>query len=116
MKTEFHSINSFEDLLHEKQRLLLLIENQKNIIRHDFQVLREQAKKQVKPAIDAAKFVKSFSEPGKRNQTIFRLGLGLAIDVTSRMLFSKSNLLVRTVVPMVAKSFSQRFLNKNNRP
>lgn len=113
MKAETHSIDSYEDLLREKQRLQLLIENQKNIVRHDFQELRTQFRKELRPALDAANFIKQFARPQKRNQTLLTLGIGFAIDFSSRLLFQKSNVLVRTIIPLIAKGVSNKFLSRN---
>jgi len=114
MKAETKPVESYEDLLNEKQRLQLLIENQKNIVRHDFQELRSQFRKELRPALDAANFVRRFTVPEKRNQTLLTLGIGFAIDFSSRLLLQRSNVFVRTIIPMIAKGVSTKFLSRNN--
>jgi hypothetical protein len=112
MNLDGNNVTSFQELLEEKQKLQLLIQNQKNIIRHDLQELRIQFTKQIKPAIDAGKFVRKITAAQESNKTLLSISAGFAIDVLTRKLLRNSNLLVRTLLPLVAKNFSNRFFSK----
>jgi hypothetical protein len=92
-------------LLAEKERLETLIVNQKNIIRHDIDELKAEFKKEIKPALDTATFVRRFVIPQKRNQVFLRLGTNVAIDVLFSTFFPRSNILIRTFAPKMIKKY-----------
>ena len=104
------AIADFETLLSEKRRLEALIQYQKNIIRHDFDELKSQFKKEIKPALDTATFVKRIARPETRLETLLVAGSGIAIDFAFRRLFGRSNFLIQMLLPKLVKRYAKRFL------
>jgi hypothetical protein len=105
-------IRTYEDLIAERVRLEGLIANQKNIIRHDLDELKAGFKKEIKPAVDAAEFVKKLVRPETRNETIITVGTQIAIDLVMRRLLKKSNVLVQVLLPRILKNYSSHFFKK----
>jgi hypothetical protein len=105
-------IRTHEDLIAERIRLEGLIANQKNIIRHDLDELKAGFKKEIKPAVDAAEFVKKLVKPETRNETIITVGAQIAIDLIMRRLLRKSNVLVQVLLPRILKNYSSHFFKK----
>jgi hypothetical protein len=112
MNLDGNDVTSYKELLEEKQKLQVLIQNQKNIIRHDLQELKTQFKKEIKPAIDAGKFVKKITAAEARNKTVLTIGARLAIDLLARTMLRNSNIFVRTFLPVIAKNISHRIFSK----
>jgi hypothetical protein len=108
------TITNFNDLLDEKQRLEMLIENQKNIVRHDFDELKGQFKKEIKPALDAAAFVKKVAKPTTRNETVLRAAAGIVLDLALRKLLFRSNFLVQLLIPKIAKNYASHLLSSKS--
>lgn len=102
---------TYGDLLQEKARLEALIENQKNIVRHDLDELKIEFKKEIKPAIDAASFIKKVAFPEKRKKTILNVGAGVAIDLIVGSIFPKSSFLLRLFIPKLLKKYTTYYLN-----
>lgn len=107
-------ITDFESLLSEKKRLEGLIEYQKNIIRHDLDELKNQFKREIKPALDTASFVKRIAKPETRLETLLMAGSGVAIDLVFRKLFGKSNFLIQMIVSKLLKRYTKRFWAMRN--
>jgi hypothetical protein len=105
-------IMGFEDLLDEKKRLESLIENQKNIIRHDLEELKNEFKKEIRPAIEAATFIKKVAKPETRNQTIMSVGANLAVDFIIGRILGKSNFIVKLFLPKLIKNYSSHIFYK----
>jgi hypothetical protein len=112
------NIKSYKTLIDEKERLERLIENQKNIIRHDLDELKAEFKKEIKPAIDAANFVKKIARPETRNTTLITASAGLALDLVLKRIFKGSNLLVQVLIPRLIKNYTTHFFNNRiqNKP
>jgi hypothetical protein len=105
-------IDNYHQLLNEKERLERLIENQKNIIRHDLDELKIEFKKEIKPAIDAAMFVKRFAKPQTRKQAILTTGTGIILDLALRKILKGSNVVIQFLLPRLIKNYtSNMFLN-----
>lgn len=105
-----HKISSYQDLLDERQRLEEVIKVQKLRIRHDIDELKEEAKNQLKPVIDAAEFVKKLAAPATRNDTLLGIGTNLTLEVLIRRLFAKSSMLVQLIFPTIVKNYSTHLL------
>jgi hypothetical protein len=108
------NIETYEDLLAEKARLEVLIQRQKNIVRHDVDELRAEFKKEIRPVVETASFFKKMVAPEKRNQTILTTGASIAIDLAFTALLSKSNLVVRLLVPGIVKNYTSQLLKRLN--
>lgn len=102
---------TYSDLLREKARLEALIENQKNIVRHDLDELKTEFKKEIKPAMDAASFIKKVALPEKRKKTMLHVGAGVAIDLIIGSIFPKSNFLLRLFIPKLLKKYTTYYLS-----
>jgi hypothetical protein len=109
-------ICTHEDLISERVRLETLIENQKNIIRHDFDELKSEFRKEIKPAIDTANFVKKFVKPETRNQTIVKVGVTLAVDLMLRRALRGSNIVVQVLIPRLLKNYTTHFFHMLRKP
>jgi hypothetical protein len=107
---EESTIGNYHQLLNEKERLERLIENQKNIIRHDLDELKIEFKKEIKPAIDAAMFVKRFAKPQTRKQAIFTTGTGIILDLALRKILKGSNVIIQFLVPRLIKNYTSNML------
>src|SRR5687768_16677062 len=108
---ELRPIETYQDLISEKARLERLIENQKNIIRHDLDELKAEFKKEIKPAIDAASFVKKLAKPETRNETLVTIGSNIALDLILKRALRGSNLLVQLILPKIIKNYTTHFLH-----
>jgi hypothetical protein len=104
-------IYDFNGLIAEKKRIEALIEYQKNIIRHDFDELKNQFKKEIKPALDAASFVKQVAKPETRTKTLLLVGSGIVLDLALKRLLGKSNILTQMILPRLIKRYTKRFLS-----
>lgn len=105
-----HTVASYEDLKSERFRLEELISHQKNIVRQDIDGLKEEIKEGLKPAVDAANFVKRMTTRETRNDTVLHIGSNLLLDVVIRKLFARSNLFVQLFVPTLVKNYSTHVL------
>jgi hypothetical protein len=107
-------IMTYEDLLQEKARLEVLIQNQKNIVRHDVDELRAEFRKEIKPVVDTAKFFKKVIVPSTRNQSLVNAGANAAIDIALTAFLGKSSFLVRAILPRIVKTYTSNFLQRFN--
>ena len=100
------SIHSYKDLLDEKQRLEVLLEEQRQLIRHDVQELKTQ----LEPLKHVIDFIRKIIT---KDKTSLLLTIGSDIVITSvvkRFILSRAGWLVRTVVPYFLKNYSSHFL------
>lgn len=116
MNEELRNITDHTQLLQERARLQALIENQKNIVRHDLDELKAEFKKEIKPAIDAASFVKKLAKPETRNETIVTIGSNIALDLILKRMLRGSNLLVQLILPKIIKNYTTHFLHSFKKP
>jgi hypothetical protein len=105
-------IQSYEDLQTERERLEMQIQNQKNIIRHDLDELKIEFKKEIKPALDAAQFIRKIATPENRRETIKQIGATLLIELAVRKMLQRSNLLLQVILPALTRSYTQHFIKK----
>jgi hypothetical protein len=103
-------IINYHQLLAEKDHLERLIENQKNIIRHDLDELKMEFRKEIKPAIDAATFIKKFAKPQTRKQAIFTTGTGVILDLALRKILKGSNVLIQFLLPRLIRNYTSNIL------
>jgi hypothetical protein len=105
-------ILSYKGLQAEKKRLEMLIDNQKNIIRHDLDELKAEFKKEIKPAIEAANFIRKVATPLRRKETLLAVSTGLIVDFALKKIFQRSNLLFQVLFPKLIKRYSSQLLQK----
>jgi hypothetical protein len=97
---------SYNDLLKEKQQLEVLLKAQKQIIRSDFQDLKEQ----LQPVRDVLAGIKKFTTKDKTS-LILTIGSDIAINaLVKNFILSKAGWFARTVVPYFLKNYSSHFL------
>lgn len=104
-------ITSYEELQHERSRLEALIQHQKYVIRQDLDDLKNEIRREVRPALEAASFVKKLTTRETRNETVMHIGSAMLIDLLMRKLLSRSGIFIRLVVPAVMKNYSSHLLS-----
>ena len=100
------SIDSYEDLLKEKERLELLLQARKMIIHQDVQELKAQ----LQPVRDVLHFVKKITT---RDKTSLLLTIGSDIVINSvvrRFILSRAGWFMRTIIPYFLKNYSSHVL------
>jgi hypothetical protein len=105
-------IRSYQDLQNERGRLEMQIANQKNIVRHDFDELKSEFRKEIKPALEAAQFVKKFTSPSHRSETFLQLAAVLVIDLLIKKMLQRSGILLQLFLPGLAKKYTSRFVGR----
>jgi hypothetical protein len=103
-------IHSYQELQAERKRLEELIRYQKTIIQVDIDQLKDELKEEMRPAVEAANFVKKITTKETRNETMISMGSSVLIDLVIRRLFAKSNLLVQMAVPAVLKNYASHLM------
>jgi hypothetical protein len=103
-------ITNYDQLVAERVRIEKLIENQKNIIRHDLDELKAEFKKEIRPAVEAASFVKKLALPETRKATMFSLGANLTIDLLLKRILKGKNVIAQVLIPKVAKNLISYFI------
>jgi hypothetical protein len=97
---------SYNDLLKEKQQLEVLLKAQKQVIRSDFQDLKEQ----LQPVRDVLAGIKKFTTKDKTSLAL-TIGSDIAINaLVKNFILSKAGWFARTVVPYFLKNYSSHFL------
>jgi hypothetical protein len=100
------SINSYQDLLDEQERLRSLMIAQKEILRNDLQ----QIKKDLAPVRSAISFVGKLVTRDTHNW-VLNAGANTLIDVLVKNLFlSRAGWITRVVVPFLVKNFSSHVI------
>lgn len=102
-------IQTYEDLLAEKQRLKDLLKAQRELIRQDVREIKEELEP-VRNAIGIAG--KLFSRDG--SNPLVSMGISRVIDlVMKKVLLSKAGWVTRLVVPFLMKNYSSHFVEEN---
>jgi hypothetical protein len=112
MNKNLPEIRNHQELMAERAHLETLIENQKNIIRHDLDELKAEFKKEIRPAIDAANVVKKFARPETRTNAIIATGTGFLIDLVLKRAFRKSNIVVQLLIPRMLKNYTSHLIHR----
>jgi hypothetical protein len=102
-------INTYEELLEEKERLQELLKAQRELVRHDIAEL----KLQLKPAADAASFIGKIFTRDNSNP-ILNLGINSVIDLlVKNVLLSKAGWVGRRIIPFLLKNYSSHIIDDN---
>ena len=102
-------IRSYEDLEKEEQLLEELLRTQKELIRLDFEVLRDQ----LKPAKMALQFFNKVTTVDKNN-ILLNEGANKVIDlVLNRFVLARSGWITKFLVPMFLKNYSSHLIADN---
>jgi hypothetical protein len=100
------SIHSYKDLLEEKQRLEVLLLEQRQVLRDDVQELKTQ----LEPLKHAVEFIRKITTKDK-TALLLTIASDIVINsVVKRFILSRAGWFVRTVVPYFMKNYSSHFL------
>jgi len=108
MNNQVKPISSYEDLCREKERLTELLKAQKVQIQRDLENLKDEFKPVVNLSDQVGKLLSR--EDGK--DPLVTAGTNITIDIIVAKLFSKSNFLLKLVLPALLKNFSSHYLPK----
>jgi hypothetical protein len=101
-------ISSYEDLCKEKERLTELLKAQKVQIQRDLENLKDEFRPVVNLSDNVSKLLTR--EDGK--DPLMTAGANVTIDILVAKLFSKSNFLLRLVLPAILKNLSSYYIPK----
>lgn len=99
-------ISSYEDLCREQERLTELLKGQRAQIQRDI----EELKNEFKPVISLSENVTKLISRDDGKDPLVAAGTNLGIDILVSRLFSKSNFLLRLVLPAILKNISSHLL------
>lgn len=99
-------ISSYEDLCKEKERLTQLLKSQRAQIQRDIEELKDEFKPVVSLSENVSKLLSR--EDGK--DPLYAAGTNIGIDILVAKFFSKSNFLVKLVLPAILKNVSSHLL------
>jgi hypothetical protein len=105
-------ISSYDDLLTEKERLKEILKIQKVQINKDLDEIREEFRPIVIASEMFGKLVKR--EDGK--DALVTTGTNITIDLLISKLFSKSNFMLRLLLPVILKNLTSHFIPKKLPP
>jgi hypothetical protein len=101
-------ISSYEELCKEKERLSELLKAQKVQIQRDLENLKDEFKPIVNLSENVGKLLSR--EDGK--DPIVTAGTNLTIDILVSKLFSKSNFILKLILPAILKNLSSHYIPK----
>jgi len=106
------TIETYDDLLAEKEELTAQLSIQKAFIKQDVKALREE----LKPVTEAVGFLRKMTTKNKSNPAV-TFGVDIATDLLIKnTLLRKRGWLTRLVVPFFIKNLSTHFLVTKKTP
>ena len=103
------TIRTYNDLLAEKERLKVLLQAQKAVIRQDV----EEIKAELQPVKNAISMVVKFTTSDKSNPLLTGATETIIDLVVKRMILSRTGWLTKLVVPFLMKNVSSHLVNAN---
>ncbi|MBC7652579.1 MAG: hypothetical protein H7101_12615 [Deinococcales bacterium] len=104
-------INTYMHLQNEKQRLKLLLETHKIIIKEDAAMLRET----IKPAADVLSVIGKFTNRDKTNP-LLNLGVDFGVEViVKKLLLGRAGWVSKIIIPFIIKNFSSNIFAENKK-
>ena len=104
-------IKTYSDLLQEEQRLQVVINNHKALIKADITGIKDSLNP-VKKVVDT---FKQFTTRG-RIDPLANIGLNFSIDVLVRkLLLARAGWLSKTIVPFLVKNVTSHLINEEDR-
>ena len=103
-----NKIETYKDLVEQKQKLEALLYAQKQLIRADV----EELKLELRPLSGVAAYVKKFTT---RDKTAFLVSISsdiLAQGLLKRVVLARSGWLMKTILPYFFRNFSSNFLSE----
>jgi hypothetical protein len=101
-------ISSYEELCKERERLSELLKAQKVQIQRDFENLKDE----FRPVINLSENVGKLLSREDGKDPIVTAGANITIDILVSKLFSKSNFLLKLILPAVLKNLSSHYIPK----
>src|SRR6186713_2944812 len=95
-------ISSYEDLRKEKERLTELLKAQKIQIHRDL----DEIKIELRPVLTLSENVSKLFNREDGKDPIVAAGTNIGIDILASKLLSKSNFVVRLILPSILKNIS----------
>jgi hypothetical protein len=105
-------ISSYEDLCKEKERLTELLKAQRIQIHRDV----DEIKNEFRPMLSLSENVSKLLSREDGKDPIVAAGTNIGIDILASTLFSKSNFIVRLLLPSILKNISSHLLPKAQPP
>lgn len=102
------SINTYEDLLQEKERLQALLQSQKQVVREDIRQIKEE----LAPVKSAVNFIGKMAtrEPGN---PLLNSAVDTVIDlVVKKLVLGRAGWFTRLAVPFVMKNFASHAIDE----
>jgi len=105
------NINSYQELLEEKQRLTLLLAERKVLVKAEF----EEIKEKLKPAKAAWEWIHKLTAKDKTNP-LLNAGIDVGVNLLiKRVLLRNAGFVVKLVMPFIVKNFlSHEVAEKEN--
>ena len=101
-----NAIRSYKDLLKERQRLEVLLLEQRQVLQSDVQELKTQ----LEPLKHAVDFIRKITTKDKTS-LLLTIGSDIVINsVVKRFVLSRAGWFVRNVAPYFLKNYSSHFL------
>lgn len=99
-------IRSYNELVQEKKRLELLVEEQKQVLYHDIQQIKEE----LQPVYDTLGFLKRIATRDKTS-LLLTIGSDIAINtIFQKFILSKAGWFAKTVIPYFLRNYSSHFV------
>jgi hypothetical protein len=104
------TINNYNDLIAEKQRLQLLLELQKERFSSNFKELKDELKEDLKPATTILQTVGKLTKKSERSKTVVNLALDYGGKLLKNTLLKKVSWPLRIVIPFFAKNIASHLI------
>jgi hypothetical protein len=96
-----NNINTYDDLLQEKRRLKLILEERKILVQAEF----EEIKVKLKPVTHVIEMVEKLSKKDKSNP-LFNIGVDMGVNLLLKnVLLRNAGFIVKLLVPLLTKNF-----------
>lgn len=104
-------INTYQDLLDEKQRLTALLKTQKAAIKNDFLEIKEE----LSPLRSIAGIAGKMVSRDRGGNWVLNMGANTLIDIfVKKLILGKAGWFAKTVVPFLLKNYSSHVISDNN--
>jgi hypothetical protein len=101
-------ISSYEDLCKEKERLAEVLKAQKLLIQQDV----EELKNELNPILNLSDNISMLLSRENGKDPLVEAGTNIGIDILAGKLLSKSNFILRWILPSILKNLSSHLLPK----
>lgn len=103
-------INTYQDLLDEKERLKSLLKAQKVIIHDDFREIKEE----LAPVRSVVSFAGKLVTRDTGGNIVLNMGANTIIDlVFKKLILGRAGWLTKTIVPFLLKNYSSHVISDN---